>query len=97
MYASKYGHLEVVTLLLNSNANPNVKEKHHGRTALMYASKFGKFEVVQLLLELGGADVHKKDKKDGWTAFTYASEHGYSEIEELLWWHGNFYFFVFFL
>ena len=38
IYASLYGHLEIVELLLKSNANTDIQDTLHGWTALMQAT-----------------------------------------------------------
>jgi len=81
MYASKYGQLEAVKLLLQAGANIDLQEGH-GRTALMYASMNGYLETVKLLLQ-EGANIDLQDKW-GRTAPMYASRNGHLETVKLL-------------
>lgn len=54
MIASKGGHLDVVTLLLEHGAEPNLKEQQFDRGgALFEACANGHYEIVELLLESG--------------------------------------------
>jgi ankyrin len=83
--ASYHGPAEIVHLLLQHNANVNVKG-YNGYTPLHLASLFGHTEVVRLLLEYG-ADVHVKDKyKDTPLDKTIGQE--YHDIVQLLLEHG---------
>ena len=50
MAASFNGHPDVVQLLLNYNADPNVKRKY-GLTALRLATEKGHDEVVSILMK----------------------------------------------
>ncbi len=59
-YAVKNYHYPVVTLLLEYNANPNIKDSH-GKTPLHYVAPgpFGNDKMFSLLLDYG-ADINKK-------------------------------------
>ena len=52
MYASENGHSEIVQLLLNAKAKPDL-QTDSGETALYLAAKKGYPDIVQLLLEYG--------------------------------------------
>jgi ankyrin repeat protein len=52
MIASKYGHIEIIRLLIQYGADIDA-QNHQGQTSLMLASKYGHKECVQLLLEKG--------------------------------------------
>ena len=69
MFACKYGHLEVVQLLLKANTNPNHEQEGTGITALIIAAHMGFSDIVQQLLEYG-ADPNIGDK-NGRTAIYY--------------------------
>ena len=79
--ASKNGHLEVVRLLLQANADKD-KAIFDGSTPLYKAAENGHWEVARLLLE-ASAD---KDKAthDGATPLYIAAETGHWEIARLL-------------
>lgn len=67
--AAAWGDKQIVKLLLNVGANPNLAD-NRGWTPLMYAAKNGNLEMVQNLLA-AGADPSYKDSK-GNTAFGLA-------------------------
>ena len=48
MYASIYGHTEVVKLLVDNGADMNIKDVD-GWTALMYASSYVYTEIINIL------------------------------------------------
>ena len=79
MYASYYGHLEVVKLLILNGADVN--DIINGYSSLIYASMNGFREVVKLLI-LNGADVNAVNV--GYSSLMYASKNGHVEIIELL-------------
>merc|ERR1712168_402319 len=54
--ASRFGHKDIVKLLINNNANINAKNKY-GTTALMSAAHEGYNECVEILLQ-NNADVN---------------------------------------
>jgi len=81
--ASSQGHLGVVSLLLQHNANVNVKSiGYYNWTSLHFASAFGHAKVAQLLLE-HGADVNAVSTSNS-TPLKWASQNGYLEIVRLL-------------
>ena len=53
MYACDRGHKEVVELLLEKGADPNVKDNFYGFTPLFWANSKGKTEIVELLKSKG--------------------------------------------
>jgi ankyrin repeat protein len=81
MWASIYGHTEVVRLLLDKGALLDEKDED-GRTALMRASDNSHTEVMRLLLDKGAL----LDEKDngGRTALMWASDNGHTEVMRLL-------------
>jgi hypothetical protein len=85
--ASAHGYLEVVYLLLQHNADTNVRCTGSFKwTPLHFASYFGHAKVIQLLLE-HGADITAAPI-DQYTALYYASMMGHLEAVRLLLGHG---------
>jgi ankyrin repeat protein len=82
MWASEFGHTEVVRLLLEKGALLDEKDERRGWTALMQASYKGHTEVVRLLLDKG-ALVDEKDE-GGYTALMRANANGHTEVVRLL-------------
>ena len=79
--ASCEGHLEVVRLLLEANADKD-KATDAGTTSLCAASRAGHLEVVRLLLE---AEADKdKAAENGTTALHVASHEGHLEVVRVL-------------
>jgi len=81
MQAVRFGHTEVVKLLIEAGANLNVQD-NDGYTALIWAIIRGYTEVAQLLIG-AGADLNVQDN-DGYTALIYASIRGDTEVAQLL-------------
>ncbi|KAF0688511.1 Aste57867_19881 [Aphanomyces stellatus] len=81
MYASWYGHIDLVRLFLMSKADPNVRDTE-GDTALMKAAYAGNVQVVQLLLA-AGADVTIKGKS-GNSARDWADKKKHAAVVALL-------------
>lgn len=78
MAATYKNQMELVKLLLDSDANPNITDIN-GTTALLIAVQFKNIDVVKLLLKYN-ANKTLKDNK-GKTAFEYAV---FSENEQLI-------------
>lgn len=74
-------NLDMVTLLLDEGANPDLQDSS-GWTPLMTAASFGDMESTKLLLK-AGADPLKYDD-EGHTAGDYALTYGFEEIADLL-------------
>lgn len=85
MRASCEGNVELVELLLEFSAEPNL-QVNSGLTALMLACKRGQSHVVGLLNEYG-AQVDLTDE-DGWSALMYASQNGHTDVVRLLYEYG---------
>ena len=79
-YASKEGHVEIVEILLDNDANVNAKN-NDGQTALILASIYGHKDTVDMLLKKGKADVKAKDKW-GRTALVWACQNSYNNRDE---------------
>ena len=81
LLAAKYGHLEIVKVLLAKDAKINVQDKE-GLTALLLATQEGHLEIMKALLAKD-AKVDLEDK-DGWTAFVVAAKEGHADIVQAL-------------
>lgn len=79
--AADRGKLEIVELLLQNGADPNLGHLDDGWTSLMHASCNGYKEIVSLLLEYG-ADQHLKNKR-GNNAINFAKSNYRKDILEL--------------
>jgi ankyrin repeat protein len=55
-YSCDKGHVEVVKLLLERGADPNVKDTFYGATPMSWAAPKGFVEIVKLLIEKGAKD-----------------------------------------
>ena len=75
--SSQMGHLQVVKILLDNNADIN-KSNFKGWTALMAASKNGHLDIVNLLLEYN-ADINSKNITSE-TALFLAAANGHENI-----------------
>lgn len=74
IYAAQKGHTEIVKLLLDADADPNI-QAIDGSTALILAVELRHKEIVRLLLE-AGADSNIKDK-DGRTVLSRLQYYSY--------------------
>lgn len=81
MYASLYGHTEIVKLFLSKGANVNAATSW-GATALTRAAQDGKIKIVELLLA-SGANVNATEY-DGYTALSRAAMKGHGQIAWML-------------
>ncbi|KAI8952783.1 ankyrin repeat-containing domain protein [Xylaria longipes] len=70
------GHEDVVSLLLESGANPNPKTKE-GQTALHWAAASGNSKTIRLLLDWG-AEPNSQDAHD-FTPSRFAIDNGADE------------------
>jgi ankyrin repeat protein len=84
--ATSYGSGEIVSLLLEHGANPNVQNVTD-ETPLYRAVSFGKVEVTRLLLE-SGADPNVHEWHRGFTPLHEAAESNEPELIRLLVAHG---------
>ena len=84
--ASRFGHDEVVDLLLQHNVDVNITSRSAEWAPLLYASSSGQTKVVQLLLG-HGADIDTADSQ-GNTPLFLASRDGHPEVVRHLLLHG---------
>lgn len=81
-YSAAQGHNEIVSLLLESGVDVNIRN-YCGQTALMQACRYGHWEVVQTLV-LYKANVNRADYLNGRTALHFAAVNGHSRCVRLL-------------
>ncbi|KAK2989116.1 hypothetical protein RJ640_024136 [Escallonia rubra] len=81
-YSAAQGHHEIVSLLLESGVDINLRN-YRGQTALMQACQYGHWEVVQTLV-LFKANIHKADYLNGGTALHLAALNGHSRCIRIL-------------
>ncbi|KAG8372470.1 hypothetical protein BUALT_Bualt12G0069500 [Buddleja alternifolia] len=81
-YSAAQGHHEIVSLLLESGVDINLRN-YRGQTALMQACQYGHWEVVQTLI-LFKANIHRADYLNGGTALHLAALNGHSRCIRLL-------------
>ena len=81
MAAAQRGRADIVKLLLDHKADPNVAGRDAG-TALMLAAENNQPEIVKLLLARG-ADPNRQDN-NGWTALLKAAYQGNAQCIEIL-------------
>ncbi|XP_077549432.1 KN motif and ankyrin repeat domain-containing protein 2 kank isoform X3 [Haemaphysalis longicornis] len=88
MLAASHGRAEMVKLLLDAGAEPNVQD-NDGSTALMCAAEHGYIDIVRLLLASPDTEVCLADN-DGSTALTIAMEAGHKDTALLIYANSNF-------
>lgn len=81
-YSAAQGHHEIVSLLLESGVDINLRN-YRGQTALMQACQHGHWEVVQTLI-LFKANIHRADYLNGGTALHLAALNGHSRCIRLI-------------
>ncbi|KAL0316581.1 UNVERIFIED_CONTAM: putative E3 ubiquitin-protein ligase XBOS32 [Sesamum radiatum] len=81
-YSAAQGHYEVVSLLLESGVDINLRN-YRGQTALMQACQYGHWEVVQILMLLK-ANIDSTDYLNGGTALHLAALNGHARCIRLL-------------
>jgi len=84
-YASEFGNVQIMRMLLKQGADTNVRNGY-GQSLVMEAVASGTTTQLRLLLT-SGADVNATDK-DGDTALMYAVNSGYLDTISLLVQHG---------
>ncbi|XP_043719436.1 probable E3 ubiquitin-protein ligase XBOS32 isoform X2 [Telopea speciosissima] len=81
-YSAAQGHHEIVSLLLESGVDINLRN-YRGQTALMQACQHGHWEVVQTLM-IFKANICRVDYLNGGTALHFAALNGHSRCIRLL-------------
>ena len=81
MKAAKYGHFDLVKMLLEKGAQIN-KRNRHGNTALMFAVQNNQTEIVKQLLE-AGSDINDKNIL-GYTPLLYALDYNQTDLVKYL-------------
>jgi len=82
-FASYFGSIEAITLLLARGANPNVASKNGLGVTPLHSALAGGQSAIALLLLDGGANVDQANK-EGWTPLHYTADIGDAEIAALL-------------
>ena len=82
MLAASHGRLDMVQLLVEANADVNIRDED-GSTALMCSAEHGHASIVKYLLHNPDTDVLAKDN-DGLTALAVAMEAGHRDLGVLL-------------
>ncbi|KAJ4951695.1 hypothetical protein NE237_028527 [Protea cynaroides] len=81
-YSAAQGHHEIVSLLLESGVDINLRN-YRGQTALMQACQHGHWEIVQTLM-IFKANIQRADYLNGGTALHFAALNGHSRCIRLL-------------
>jgi len=82
-FASAYGHVEAVKILLSYGALPGTPDTSQGRNSLLYACASNQFNCVAALLEHGPEIIDDVDVH-GNTALMIGCTYGYFELVQLL-------------
>src|SRR5947199_339475 len=77
-WAAENGHVDVVKLLLNANANIEAADKKGPMPLISWAAKKGHVEVVKLLLN-ANANIEAEDNK-GRTPLNWAAENEHVDV-----------------
>ena len=85
MFATGYGHINIVRFLLENGANVNAKDTFKGWTVLMFSTILTneEFEIAKLLIE-NGADVNESTNYSGETVLIIACKRCHFNIVRLL-------------
>lgn len=82
--AAQENNEDILKLLLENNANLDVKHPILGKPILNTAIYYGSYNVVKVLLELHPELVNKQDPVDGWTPIMMAVLRNNKDILNLL-------------
>ncbi|KAK4168218.1 hypothetical protein QBC43DRAFT_359993 [Cladorrhinum sp. PSN259] len=96
-FASHFGHLAVVKLLLDKGADLEARGSEYGQTPLIWAAENGHDAIVKLLLDRGanleavvkllldkGADLEARDSEYGHIPLLWATNNGREAVVKLL-------------
>lgn len=83
MAAAHAGHQEIVRILLENGASPDMRDGTYGTTALMLACANGHNECTQLLFSRDTTLANQQDL-EGRNALLYAARRGHSSIVAML-------------
>ncbi|XP_022088066.1 ankyrin repeat domain-containing protein 39-like [Acanthaster planci] len=81
-YASRNGHTEIISILLQHQADPNSATRSGGVTPLHRAAYSGHFDIVKLLLDWRASPL--LCDQDGKSSLHKGAERGYLDICKLL-------------
>lgn len=86
MYAAMYGHYEVVKLLLENGADPNIKALNGGTALILASAKEENTNIINILLDYG-SDINamiEDDKMTGITSLFYAINNNFGNNVKVL-------------
>lgn len=86
MYAAINGHYEVVKLLLENGANPNIKALNGGTALILASAKKENTNIINILLDYG-SDINamiEDDKMTGITSLFYAIHNNFENNVKVL-------------
>ena len=81
--ATQNGHGDIVTSLIQSDANPNVHERQHGKTPLIIAAEKGHHHIVGYLI-LNEAELNRRDHKGNTALITAVSSDAPPEVRRAI-------------